>query len=86
MIDPRDPKLKGLSSQVFMLRFWSEDLGDGHVDWRGKIQHINSGEVTYFRDWSILERFIQGLLYRFPNDDIYEDQKNDLEDKGTINQ
>lgn len=54
------------SSQVFMLRFWSENLGDGCVDWRGRVQHVNSGEVSYFHDWDILEKFIQEYLGGFP--------------------
>ncbi|HNS50149.1 MAG TPA: hypothetical protein PKO09_03120 [Anaerolineae bacterium] len=47
---------------VFTLRLWPEDLGDGRVDWRGKIQHLNSGEVRYFRDWPALEAFLDELL------------------------
>lgn len=47
---------------VFTLRMWPEELGDGRVDWRGKIQHVNSGEVRYFRDWPALEAFLDGLL------------------------
>ena len=50
------------SSQLFMLRMWLEDLGNGQNDWRGKIQHVNSGEVRYFRDWATLEAFMEGLL------------------------
>lgn len=49
-------------SQVFMLRFWLEDLGSGQKEWRGKAQYINKGEVIYFRDWSNLETFIGGFL------------------------
>jgi hypothetical protein len=50
------------SSHLFTLRMWLEDLGDGQLDWRGKVQHVNSGEVIYFRNWQTLEDFIQGLL------------------------
>lgn len=48
---------------VFTLRMWPEEVGDGRVDWRGKIQHLNSGEVRYFRDWAALEAFLDGLLH-----------------------
>jgi len=49
-------------SHLFMLRMWLEDLGSGQTDWRGKVQHVNSGEVRYFRDWQTLESFLEGFL------------------------
>ena len=50
------------ASQLFTLRLWPEDLGDGRTDWRGKVQHVNSGEARYFRDWPALEAFLEALL------------------------
>ncbi len=50
------------ASHLFTLRFWPEDLGSGQTDWRGKAQHVNSGEARYFRDWPTLEAFVEGLL------------------------
>ena len=41
-----------------------EDLGSGKIDWRGKIQHVNSGEARYFRDWPTMEAFVEELLHR----------------------
>ena len=52
------------SSHLFTLRLWPEDLGDGQTDWRGKVQHVNSGEAHYFRDWATLEAFVEALLGR----------------------
>lgn len=49
-------------SHLFMLRLWLEDMGSGQADWRGSVQHVNSGEVRYFRDWPTLEAFVEGLL------------------------
>ena len=49
-------------SHLFMLRLWPEDLGGGRTDWRGSVQHVNSGEVRYFRDWPTLQAFVEGLL------------------------
>ena len=45
-------------SQLFTVRVWREDLGDGRDEWRGKAQHILSGEARYFRDWQTLVTFI----------------------------
>jgi hypothetical protein len=50
------------NTHVFMLRMWQEDLGGGQTDWRGKVQHVESGEARYFRDWATLQAFVEGLL------------------------
>ena len=49
-------------SHLFTVRLWSEELGNGLQEWRGKVQHVTSGEVRYFRDWSTLIAFLQRLL------------------------
>jgi hypothetical protein len=49
-------------SELFTLRVWREDLGEGRVEWRGKVQHVMSGETRYFRDWQTLVAFIQETL------------------------
>ncbi len=55
-------------SHLFTLRFWREDLGNGRADWRGKAQHITSGEVRYFREWSVLKAFLEEMLYKMDED------------------
>ena len=62
MVINKDADLQLHGSQLFTLRLWLEDLGSGQTDWRGRIQHVNSGETRYFRDWHTLEAFINGLL------------------------
>jgi hypothetical protein len=64
MDDKNDADQSAQSSQLFMLRMWLEDLGNGQTDWRGKVQHVNSGEVRYFREWAILETFMEELLHQ----------------------
>ena len=64
MVVKNDAGHPAQSSHLFTLRLWSEDLGSGKTDWRGKIQHVNSGEARYFRDWPTLEAFVEGLLRR----------------------
>ena len=46
-------------THLFMLRLWTEDLGDGKTEWRGKVQHALSGEARYFREWAELIAFVQ---------------------------
>ena len=49
-------------SHLFTLRMWQESLGNGQVDLRGKIQHVNSGETRYFRDWQTMQAFVEELM------------------------
>jgi hypothetical protein len=49
-------------AQLFMLRIWQEDLGEGRSEWRGKVQHVTSGEARYFRDWPGLIACLQQIL------------------------
>ena len=50
------------SSYLFMLRLWREELGGGEIEWRGKVQHVTSSEVRYFRDWPTLIAFLLQVL------------------------
>lgn len=49
-------------SHLFTVRLWLEELGNDQTEWRGKVQHVTSGEVRYFRDWPALIAFLQMLL------------------------
>jgi hypothetical protein len=48
-----------LPSHLFTVRIWREELGDGHVEWRGKVQHALTGEAQYFREWAELNAFVR---------------------------
>ena len=48
-------------SALFTVRLWCEPLDD-HWEWRGKVQHVTSGEVRYFRTWESLIVIIQEIL------------------------
>jgi hypothetical protein len=51
-----------LRSQLFTVRVWREDLGQGRTEWRGKVQHVTSGEARYFREWATLISALQEML------------------------
>ena len=40
-------------SHLFLVRLWSEETGD-HSGWRGRVNHVLSGEVRAFHDWPTL--------------------------------
>ncbi|HEU5103409.1 MAG TPA: hypothetical protein VFU22_30520 [Roseiflexaceae bacterium] len=62
-------------SQLFTVRLWGEDLGDGRTEWRGKVQHVLSGEAHYFREWPALIAWLIAMLppteTKLTTDDIH---------------
>ena len=57
-----DKRYQEYRSQLFTVRIWREELGDGLAEWRGKVQHVQSKEVRYFREWSALVAAIVDML------------------------
>jgi hypothetical protein len=49
-------------SQLFTVRLWKEDLDEEHNEWRGKLQHVSSGEAYYFKAWEEMIELILRLL------------------------
>jgi hypothetical protein len=49
-------------SQLFVLRIWAEDLGDGRFEIRGQVKHVPSGESGCFREWAGLLTFLTRRL------------------------
>lgn len=45
------PREEHPESHLFTLRVWQEALGEGKVEWRGRVQDIVTGETLFFRDW-----------------------------------
>jgi hypothetical protein len=50
-------------SDLFTVRVWAEQVDDA-VEWRGKVQHLPSGEAHYFREWAVLVGFMVDVLTR----------------------
>ena len=49
---------------LFIVRLWRESVGEGRTEVRGKVQHVLSGEVRYFRDWSTLIALLTEMMAR----------------------
>lgn len=49
-------------SQLFTVRVWQEDLGEGQSEWRGWVKHVASGEERYFRTWPALGEVMGGMV------------------------
>ena len=43
---------------LFSIRFWTWRSEAGALEWRCHLQHVTSGETSYFRDW---DKLISGL-------------------------
>lgn len=61
--------------ELFMMRLWKESLDRTHMEWRGKIQHVGSGQVAYFRDWSKVMDFIGAALPDLPQSNQSAEEK-----------
>lgn len=61
---------KQQSQHTFVIRFWWEwdrgDSADQRVGWRGRIQHVQSGEGITFREMHQLLAFIEGFIAPLP--------------------
>ena len=51
-------------SQLFTLRVWMEEVGDGRFEMRGTIRHVLSGETHHFRDMAMLQQLIENTFIR----------------------
>lgn len=49
-------------SHLFTVRLWAEEIGNGQIEWRGRVQHVASGEAHYFRDWPTLIAHLLKIL------------------------
>lgn len=49
-------------THLFTVRIWLETLGDGSTEWRGKVQHVLTGERHYFRDWATMISHLLSML------------------------
>jgi hypothetical protein len=57
-----DTDQASLTSHLFLVRLWLEDLGADQQEWRGRVQHILSGQVRYFREWAVLETILRNMV------------------------
>jgi hypothetical protein len=39
---------------LFTIRLWAEEIDAEHIEWRGKVQHVPTGEAHFFRSWQQL--------------------------------
>lgn len=57
----------GVQAQTFTLRIWVTDQKDANLEWRGRIQHIQSGEVRYCQSWDAFTTYVEEVLRNLSN-------------------
>ncbi len=50
---------------LFLVRIWREQLDETNSEWRGRIQSLPDGPVSYFREWQML---VDHLIDMLPSD------------------
>lgn len=58
-MDRQELPLKRTQSQLFTIRLWVEELGNGQEEIRMQVKHIRSGETRYFRMWSLRVAYLR---------------------------
>jgi len=43
---------------TFIVRMWAEPINEDHNEWRGQVEHLQSGEKRYFQQLTIMLAFI----------------------------
>ncbi len=61
-------------SHLFIVRVWAErpvdDCPEGEPsEYRGRVQHVLSGETRHFRDWPTLVEFFAGQITEWEEED-----------------
>lgn len=54
-------------SDLFTVRLWQEEMDEGRREWRGKVQHVRSGEAYYFCEWEVLITALLQMLASTPS-------------------
>lgn len=49
-------------THLFTVRVWIEQVAHDRTEVRGRVQHVLSGEVGYFRTWLALANFFEASL------------------------
>jgi hypothetical protein len=49
-------------AQLFTLRIWITKQKSDILEWRGRIEHAQSGEVKFCRNWETFIAYIERML------------------------
>lgn len=66
-IEPSASRPPHPAAGTFIVRVWLEELSEEQTEWRGRVQDVSNGKVTFFRDWEGLEKTILEMLTGEPS-------------------
>lgn len=66
-----DPVQSLHHSHLFTIRLWSEAVGEGRVEQRGRVQYVLSGEHRFFHDWSTLVEYLEAKMEELDAEGIH---------------
>jgi hypothetical protein len=69
-------------TSTFVVRFWQEWSAAG-PRWRGRIEHVQSGESAAFLNWDEMLDFVRSFG-AMPDDESQPAKKDGVGDSGTI--
>lgn len=49
-------------SHLFTIRLWTEAQGESQVEYRGRVQHVLSGERCFIHDWTTLVEYLEAKV------------------------
>ena len=47
---------------TFVVRMWAEPINEDHSEWRGQVEHLQSGEKRYFQQLDKMMEFVSSQL------------------------
>ena len=54
-------------THLFTMRLWIEQSSQFQKEVRGRVQHVLSGDVDYFRSWAELTAFLDAKVQELEN-------------------
>ena len=49
---------------TFIVRMWAEPINEDHSEWRGQVEHLQSGEKRYFQQLDKMTEFVSSHIGR----------------------
>ncbi len=60
-------------SHLFVVRVWIKRPADALLEYRGRIQHVLSGETRHFKDWPTMVDFLETEMAQWESDETDND-------------
>lgn len=62
-----------MERHLFVLHLWPEAIAPQQHEWRGRVEHLESGEVYFFRDAATLYQVLLAMVPELLEGDTLEE-------------